>query len=437
MVGRRAGRSRGGLRDGGGQKGGLQDTFEAEVVAEIEALVGPGAADGLDFEAIETAARRQALQVAARAVERRLNADTSDYPGPRLPCPGCGKPARYAGRPSKTFTTVLGAMKLSRAYYHCDSCKGGSTRMVGLSAAMVSFAESSDLMDKLASVPVNAKQVERTAEALGREIARDEQTVADPESPSAPTMYLGMDGTGVPIRASELKGRQGKQADGSAKTREVKLVTVWTAEGRDKEGIPTRDPGSVSYSAAIETAATCDTDKELSPFAQRVGREARRRGFDQADRRAVLGDGALWIWNLTAELFPGATQIVDLYHAKEHLSEVAKAIYGVGSDLAGPWARQRQDDLDEGKLRSVVAALRAHAEGNEQARKCMGYVIRNRCIIATRSIGCLSRRPASKSSSSSLRTRSSSSTVSTYFGRFRCAVPWGASRTGWDRTILP
>ena len=287
-------------------------------------------------------------------------------------------------------------MTLSRAYYHCDSCKGGffprdralgledtslspgSTRMVGLSAAMVSFAESSDLMDKLASVPVNAKQVERTAEALGREIARDEQTVADPESPSAPTMYLGMDGTGVPIRASELKGRQGKQADGSAKTREVKLVTVWTAEGRDKEGIPVRDPGSVSYSAAIETAATCDTDKELSPFAQRVGREARRRGFDQADRRAVLGDGALWIWNLTDELFPGATQIVDLYHAKEHLSEVAKAIYGVGSDLAGPWAGQRQDDLDDGKLRSVVAALRAHAEGNEQARKCMGYVIRNR-----------------------------------------------------------
>lgn len=334
--------------------------------------------------------------MAARAVERRLNADTSDYAGPRLACPGCGKPARYAGRASKTFTTVLGAMTLTRAYYHCDSCKGGffprdgalglkdtslspgTTRMVGVSAAMVSFAESSVLMDNLASVPVDAKQVERTAEALGREIARDERSVVDPESPSAPTMYLGMDGTGVPMRASELQGRQGKQADGSAKTREVKLVTVWTAEGRDKEGIPVRDPGSISYSAAIETAATRDTDWELSPFAQRVGREARRRGFDQAARRAVLGDGALWIWNLSDELFPGATQIVDLYHAKEHLSEVAKAIYGAGSDLADPWARQRHDDLDDGKLRSVVAALRSHAEGNEEARKCMVYVIRNR-----------------------------------------------------------
>jgi hypothetical protein len=96
---------------------------------------------------------------------------------------------------------------------------------------------------------------------------------------AAPTMYLGMDGTGIPMRASVLAGRTGKQADGSSKSREVKLVTVWTAEGRDTEGIPVRDSGSVTYSAAIESAASRDTDSAPSDFAQRWPRGA-ARGFD-------------------------------------------------------------------------------------------------------------------------------------------------------------
>ena len=111
------------------------------------------------------------------------------------------------------------------------------------------------------------------------------------------------------ITFGTLAGRAGKQPDGSAKTREVKLVTVLTAEGRDAEGVPCRDAGSVSYSAAIESAATDTAFPLRSPFAQRVDREARRRGFDQARRRVVLGDGALWIWTLADEQFPGATQI--------------------------------------------------------------------------------------------------------------------------------
>jgi len=381
----------------GGQKGGFKAAFDAEVVREIEALIAPGAADRLDFEAVETAARREALSVAARAVERRLNADTSDHVGPTLPCLECGKAARYAGRRDKAFTTVLGEMTLSRAYYHCESCSAGVyprdraldlhnaslspavTRMVGKSAAMVSFAESSELMHDLAGVTVDAKQVERTAERLGRAIAQDERTVVEPSPPSAPTMYLGMDGTGVPIRKQELQGRDGKQEDGSAKTREVKLVTIWTAQGRDpKTGVPMRDEGSVTYSAAIESAASRDTDETPSEFAQRVDREARRRGFDRALRQAVLGDGALWIWKLVDELFPGAIQIVDLFHAKGHLWDVAKDIYGAGSDLGEAWAKQRRDELDEGDIDAVLAALRVHAEANDEARKCLGYVTTNR-----------------------------------------------------------
>ena len=109
---------------GGGEKGGFKTAFEAEIVAEIETLVGTGTVDDWDFEAIETAARRQAMRVAARAVERLINADTSDYAGATLPCP-CRQPAHYAGRHDKAFGSVLGLLTLSRAYYHCDLCKKG------------------------------------------------------------------------------------------------------------------------------------------------------------------------------------------------------------------------------------------------------------------------------------------------------------------------
>lgn len=107
----------------------------------------------------------------------------------------------------------------------------------------------------------------------------------------------------------------GKQPDGSAKAREAKLVVVWTAGSRHpKIGRPQRYPGSASYTAAMESAASRDTDPEPSAFAQRVRREAERRGFSRAQRRVVLGDGSAWILRIAAENCPGAIQVVDLFH---------------------------------------------------------------------------------------------------------------------------
>lgn len=340
------------------------------------------------------AARRQALRLAARALEQRLNADTSDYVGPELPCP-CGCVAHYHGRHEKTFESVLGPLHLKRAYYDCDRCHHGFCprdrhlklelfsltpgvlRMTASAAALVSFEESSGLLHELAGVEVSAKQVERAAETLGAEIAADEQQEVERMGELAPTMYLGMDGTGVPMRSQEVADRAGKQADGSAKTREVKLVTIWTAESRDKEGKPVRDPGSISYSAAIESAATPDTSPELSDFAARVEREARRRGFTEAQRQALLGDGSTWIWNTGSELFPQATQILDRFHVKEHLGDVGKVIYGDRPE-GKPWIDARYEELDQGHLKSLVHALRSHIDQHKEARECIHYIWKNR-----------------------------------------------------------
>ena len=341
------------------------------------------------------AARRQALRLAARALEQRLNADTSDHAGPELPC-SCGEPARYRDRHEKTFESVLGPLRLERAYYHCTSCQAGFCprdralrlesfsltpgvlRMTGSAAALGSFEESSALLHELAGVEVSVSQVQRAAEALGAEIADDERACVERMGEVAPTMYLGMDGTGVPMRPAEVEGRAGKQPDGSARTREAKVVTVWTAESRDEEGKPVRDSGSITYSAAIESAAAPDTSPQRSDLAERVLREATRRGFTEAPRCAALGDGSAWIWNTVGELFPQAIQILDRFHVKQTLHRTAQSIFGATSDAAKAWATARCTELDDGKLHLIIRALRPHAGSSAEAAKCMSYIFRNR-----------------------------------------------------------
>ena len=110
-----------------------------------------------------------------------------------------------------------------------------------------------------------------------------------------------------------------------------------------------RDPGSITYSAAIESAAASDTSPDRSDFAERVLREATRRGFPEASRCAVLGDGSAWIWNTARELFPKAIPILDRFHAKEALHRTAQSIFGPTSE-GKPWATARCAELDDGKL---------------------------------------------------------------------------------------
>jgi hypothetical protein len=373
------------------------DLLATDVVQEIETLLSRQAVEDLDLEALELAVRQQALQLAGAAVEQRLNADTSDEQGSRIRC-GCGQEARLVGRRSKQVQSVLGPLQLERAYYHCSCCGHGFcprdehlgientslspalTRMVGTVGAMVSFQEGGELLTELAGVAVDAKQVERTAEALGKEIAEDERLHSEPlDALALPrTLYLGMDGTGIPLRAEELVGRTGKQPDGSAKTGEVKLCTIWSAESLDEEGTPIRDEGSVTYSAALESACALDTAAARSPFAQRVWREATRRRFCQAPRRVVLGDGALWIWNIADDQFPGATQIVDRYHAKQHLSDLGKALYGLTNPRAAQWAERRKEELDAGRFRALLTAIRRKVTRSDAARRCLHYFQANR-----------------------------------------------------------
>jgi len=176
----------------------------------------------------------------------------------------------------------------------------------------------------------------------------------------------------VPVVKKETLGRKGKQAGQPAHTREAKLGCVFTQTCWDEEGYAIRDPDSTTYVGAIETA---------EEFGKRLYLEAWKRGWSRAKKKVVLGDGAEWIWNLAHQHFPGAIQIVDLYHARQHLWELVRKLYPNDEVQQKRWIMVQQNRLDKGKIEKLVLALRSiettNPEVAEKLRTEAEYFERN------------------------------------------------------------
>jgi hypothetical protein len=339
-------------------------------------MLGSGAALGV----LEQAMRAALATAGAALLQAVLDQQDDGYAGPHAGCAGCGGQAVYAGSRPRTVTTALGAVTLWRAWYHCAACKGGSAprdrqlgllpggalspglaEMTALAGAEASFARAAGLLAGLAGITLSAKTVERSAEASGaaaRAAAADEAAAIrerrivplPPAGPVPDMLYVEVDGTGVPVRASETEGRPGKGEDGKAGTREVKLARLFTVSRLDSEGRPVTDPGSSTY------AATFDGKDAL---ARLVKAEYLRRGGEHHRQVVALGDGAAWIWTMAADLYPHATCIVDVYHAREHLHDLAAHLAFITPDPPR-WLEDRSAELDAGDIEAIIAAARSY-----------------------------------------------------------------------------
>jgi hypothetical protein len=326
-----------------------------------------------------------------------LSADPG-YRGPRVGC-GHGHEAVFTGYREKVIDTVLGPVTLRRAWYHCADCghglaprdtelgaaegsmSPGLAAMNDKAAAAVPFAQAAGLLEDLAGISLTVKRVERAAEASGAAIAAASRSRAGliarrklvplPPSPLPDKLYIVIDGTGVPVTSKETAGREGKGADGRARTREVKLAVFFTQDTLDATGYPVRDRASSSYIATFQTAGV---------FADLVKAEGIRRGADHARQLTIIGDGAAWIWNLAAATFPEATCIVDLYHAREHLYSLTRSLEFMLGDRKEEWLAARLEDLDYGYIDGIEAAVRAYPlEGvkKDEASRELGYFLNN------------------------------------------------------------
>jgi hypothetical protein len=311
----------------------------------------------------------------ASALTQLLQYEPPDQDRLTVPC-SCGHTARFKELRTKSFLSVVGPVQVSRPYYLCSHCSKGQhpadcelgiaglesspgvRRMEAVVGSEMPFAPACEPMRVLAGLEVPAKAIERAAEAIGAAIAvRDEQEIDRAKQlvlpivskQNIPKMYVLMDGVQIPVVAAETAGRTGRTEGQRARTRECKLGAVFTQTTLDKDGWPIRDPDSTTYVGAVETA---------EEFGYRIYTEAWRRGWEWATIKIVIADGAVWIWNLADLHFPGAVQIVDLYHARQHLAELAALLHPHDAAAKKLWITPMKDLLDEGRIEELVQRLR-------------------------------------------------------------------------------
>ena len=336
----------------------------------------------LDLEAIEMAVRSVMHQAGAAMLSELLRFPVPAAEQRTVAC-ACGQQAHYRELRSKPVLTAVGLAQVTRPYYLCSHChlgqfpadveldiestefSPGVRRMQAVVGQDAPFDHGRQQLHLLAGLEVTAKSVERIAESIGEDIAGREQAgiqravqldlpilVGQP----IPILYIEMDGTGVPVVKKETVDRKGKTAGQPAHTREVKLGCVFTQTAWDKEGYAIRDPDSTTYTGAIETA---------EQFGKRLYLEAWNRGWSRAATKVVIGDGAEWIWNLAQQHFPGAIQIVDLYHARQHLWTVARLLFPHDTGQQKAWMKTHQKRwLDKGKIEKLVLSLRSIGSTN-------------------------------------------------------------------------
>ena len=267
---------------------------------------------------------------------------------------------------SKEVQTLFGPIQIRRDYFYSpssgqgripldevlglmDGSSPGLVRLASRAAARSGYEAASQDLEALAGVKIDGRQIQRIVQQSGPSIGQ--QLLQGPcviENP-IPIMYVEVDGTGVPMMPEELVGRKGKQPDGSAKTREVKLGCVFTQTSTDEEGYPVRDHQSTTYTGSFEPAEA---------FGLKIRNEAQRRGIGSALIVVFLGDGAAWVWELARLNFPEAICILDFYHALEHLNDLCKNLYAGRENWITRMQEQWYQQMENDGIEEVIVSAR-------------------------------------------------------------------------------
>ncbi len=283
--------------------------------------------------------------------------------GKRARC-SCGKRARYVALYPRQLVTRHGSLLLFRAYYHCAACKKGfcpldqqlglgsgqcSASVVALLArfaAYLSYRKAAQELEIVCGIRLSAGTVQHYARAVGQEIqgdwqAREAKVLHEEvvwEGRPAPRMQVTLDGVLIFV-------------DGLWK--EVKLGCVYQ---------PALASGSLE-------ARYCATLSASSSFGRRLRTLGAFAGLDECSQVAVVADGAEWIWQEVGKYYARRVQILDFYHASEHLWDVARAWHGEGSETACAWVKAQQDRLRQDEVDAVLAAIDAWEPVTEEQRE--------------------------------------------------------------------
>jgi len=337
---------------------------------------------------LEELVRAALFRKGAAVVGYLLQAAADQIDATYQPCAG----ETRKGRETIQGQCLFGNFTLQRDYYYslvqgghypADAALGLDQ---GLTPALVrlaclegadqsAFQKAEKHLLETGGIRMEARQIQRLVQRVGPTVQAWQQREYKPgqEAKTAvPIMYVSADGTGVPMRKKELEGRAGKQADGTAKTRQAYLGCVFTQHGRDEKGRPLRDWASTTYITSMEG---------IDQFGSMLRWEALRRGMALAGKVVLLIDGATGLENMGLISFKDALQIVDFYHALEHAGHVLVSLLGSKEHRdykrrRGEWAKR----LLKNGVQKLIADARKECAGHARAQaveKELNYFIEN------------------------------------------------------------
>ncbi len=314
----------------------------------------------------------------------------------------CGHVQRLVGERPKELITLVGPVRFVRAYYQCvlvgetgvqatcthgeapaDALGGvdnqrttpGVQGQISYLSARLTLEEAAETLCRSVPIGMSGRQALNLMRPVGEALAAEEDqqvlvleaqgrqarsVPADRQQPrEIERLYIELDGVLARMRRGSVPMKHEEVHRTGDVYREIKTGAVFRAEPGAKRSeltpgvyVDTPAEGSLRY-VARRTAK--------GGFDWLLYQLALEGGLKSAKQVVVLGDGAPWIWNLAAEHFPGAVQIVDLYHAKEHVWEVAHAVFGAATQAATAWAAPACSLLEEGQLADLIAAIAALA----------------------------------------------------------------------------
>jgi len=346
---------------------------------------GSAAPQGVAVQELERLVRTAIFKPANELVGWLLQAAVERADAAYQPKPG----EHHKGRQPVVVQGIFGSFTLMRDYYHhpgkhqghfpADAAlglDGGYTpalaRLMCLEGAdETGYQKAERHLAETGGIVVSARQIQRLVQNVGADAQTWQERPAQPGACDATVLYVSGDGTGVPMVPEELKGRRGKQVDGTAKTRQVYLGCVFTQHRTDPEGHPVRDYESTTYVSSF---------KPIAAFGSLLRQEAIRRGMGSAGQVVLLIDGAAGLEHMGKDCFKDSVQIVDFYHALEHAGLVLAALLGKNHPDYQKRLRRWAKRLLKDKVESLIRETRQECDGQPHAlavEKELGYFIRN------------------------------------------------------------
>lgn len=352
-----------------------------------------------DLQHLEQCILENMLELGRRSMETILVSEAREEPM-AVPQEGrCGHRLKRAGEREKTVLTLMGPLLIKRAYYHCKEekqaegesqrrCPGtvpfdeqwgltrrqaspGVQRVVAKLAARLTFEEAAEAIADVLPVLLSARQVGSLIQPIGEAFAQQETDLAnqylcqggekrrsegeqqEEQGEAIRRLYVEVDGVMARLRRGSVPMERQEEERAGDVYREIKVGAVFLGlPGHERSdlvpGVMVDACGPKQYVARQATA------EEFAPLVYAL---ARQMGLLRARQVVILGDGARWIWKLADEQFPGAIQIVDEYHAREHVWNVARAAFAAEPDVRDAWATRVIELLGNGQVQEVIAAI--------------------------------------------------------------------------------